>query len=188
MLPPEKLNKRCINMTTKMRSKAGILILAIFLVSTAFMPTASAYVSRSDSGSDSNTRNLGGSPMTLNSYFHGIRTDYVSHQVFVGDGTTRAKWYGSNPYRANKITLKSKVKFTGVSISLGIPAGVGFSASGSTATYTGTWSNVHGTVSHTYQNLRADGLGIFDEDQSDSATFRFGSTDYTLNTHVDLDA
>ncbi|PAV12770.1 hypothetical protein ASJ81_05720 [Methanosarcina spelaei] len=162
--------------------------MAIFLVSTAFMPTASAYVSREDSGSDSDSMYLGASPMTLNSYFHGIRTDYVTHQVFVGDGTTQATWYSSSPYYANRVTLNSQVSFSGVTISLSLPSGAGFSSSGSTATYTGIWNNVHGAVTHTYQNLQADGLGIFDEDQSDSATFRFGSTDYTVNTHIDLDA
>lgn len=174
-------------MTTKMKLRTGILILSIFLVSAAFVSTASAYSSVEHWGDDLDIMYRGSSQMTLSSYFHGIRTDYITNQVFVGDGTTEAQWWGSSPANADKITLTSTVTFSGMYISISLPAGAGFSSSGSSAVYTGTWYN-EDEVTHIYQNLEAQGLNIYDEDQYDSATFRFSNTDYTLNTHIDLDA
>jgi len=138
------------------------------------------YVTREDSGSASATRNLLGSYIEGQSYFHGARTDYITSQEFIGDGNTKGYWWGSNPYYANLITLA-------ISVSISVPAGLGFSTSGDTATYSGTWSNAW-SVQHYYNNLDGTGLSIYDEDQNDGETFRFGSTDYTLYTHVDLDA
>lgn len=145
------------------------------------------YVSREDSGTDTSTKNVFDSYIKGETYFHGIRTDYITSQEFIGDGHTKAWWWGSDPYYADRITLNSKVKTTGVTVSISIPPGMGFSVSGDTATYSGQWNNVW-SVTHYYQDLTATGLSIYDEDQNDSETFRFGSTDHTLYTHVDLDA
>ncbi|MDY0388197.1 MAG: hypothetical protein RBT65_13970 [Methanolobus sp.] len=145
------------------------------------------YVTREDSGSDTSTRDLYDSYLEGETYFHGHRTDYVISQEFVGDGHTKAKWYGSNPYYADKITLDSQVKTRGVSVSLSIPLSAGFSISGDTATYSGEWDDAW-SVAHYYQDLEATALSITDEDQNDAEKFRFGTQDYILNTHVDLDA
>jgi len=145
------------------------------------------YVTREDSGSASATRNLLGSYIEGQSYFHGARTDYVISQEFIGDGNTKGYWWGLNPYYADLITLASSVKLTGISVSISVPAGIGFSTSGDTATYSGTWSDAW-SAQHYYSNLDGTGLSIFDEDQNDAETFRFSGTDYTLYTHVDLDA
>lgn len=145
------------------------------------------YVTREDSDSARATRNVLSSYIEGNSYFHGARTDYITSQEFIGDGYTNGYWWGSNPYYANLITLASSIKLSGISVSISVPAGLGFSTSGDTATYSGTWSNAW-SVQHYYNNLDGTGLSIYDEDQNDGETFRFGSTDYTLYTHVDLDA
>ncbi|KKG79468.1 hypothetical protein [Methanosarcina mazei] len=139
----------------------------------------------STSGTDTARRNLLGSYIKGDTYFHGtMETGLTIPVTFTGDGYTKGRWYGTgNP---NKIKLGSDVKITGVSVSISYPSGAGFSLSGDTVTYSGEWNNVAG-AQHYYDNLKATSwVSITDQDQNDAETFRFGTSDYTLYTHVDL--
>ena len=75
---------------------------------------------------------------------------------------------------------------SGISVTVSAPPSVGFSISGNTATYSGSWDNEY-WATHYYSNLQAtSSIALTDYDQYDSQTFRFGNVDYTLYTHVDL--
>jgi hypothetical protein len=140
-----------------------------------------------ESGTDSATKNLLGSYIEGETYFHGIRTGLTGTK-FTGDGHTKGWWWGDEPWTADKLQLDSVIVIRGLGdVSLSIPPGAGFSISGNTATYSGTWYDEWGAV-HYYENLEATSLiAIVDEDQNDAETFRFGNEDHTLYTHVDLD-
>lgn len=103
-------------------------------------------------------------------------------------GSQKAYWYGTNPYNANRITLNSRITATGIGASLSF-MGVsgGFTpTSGNSASYTGVWNNVW-NVQHSYSNFRATSwAGMPGISQSDSSTFRFGTSDYTLFTYVNI--
>lgn len=137
------------------------------------------------SGTDTATRNVLGSYIEGESYFHGI-LESGWKVTFAGDGHTIGWWWGSNPWNTDKLQLDSEIVISGVSVSLSIPPGAGFSISGNRATYSGTWDDVW-WAAHYYDNLEAESwVAITDQDQNDAETFRFGCIDYTLYTHVDL--
>ena len=136
------------------------------------------------SGTDIATKDILGSQIEGETYFHGIR--HWSGTKFTADGHTKSYWWGLDPFVADTIQLDSEVVISGISVSLSIPPGAGFSISGNTATYSGTWDD-EWCAAHYYENLEATSIGIIDEDQNDAETFRFDNEDHTLHTHVDLD-
>ena len=139
-----------------------------------------------ESGTDNETKNFLGSYIEGETYFHGIRTGLTGTK-FTGDGHTKGWWWGTEPFEADKLQLNSEVVIRGISVSLSIPPGAGFSTSGNTATYSGTWNDTWWAV-HYYEDLEATSpIAITDEDQNDAETFRFGNEDHTLYTNVDLD-
>ena len=137
-----------------------------------------------ESGTDTATKDILGSYIEGETYFHGIR--HWTGTKFTGDGHTKSNWYGSDPWVADKLQLNSEVVISGISVSFSVPSGAGFSISGNTATYSGTWDDEWWAV-HYYENLEATGIALIDEDQNDGETFRFDNEDHTLYTHVDLD-
>jgi len=137
------------------------------------------------SGTDIATKDVLGSYIEGKTYFHGIVESGIK-ATFTGDGYTKGYWWGSDPYNADRITLTSKVVVSGISVTISVPPSAGFSVSGNTATYSGSWDNVW-WAAHYYDNLVAESyVALVDFDQYDSETFRFGNVDYTLYTHVDL--
>jgi hypothetical protein len=139
-----------------------------------------------NSGTDTATKNILGSYIEGETYFHGILESGLTTVTFTGDGHTKGWWWGSNPWNADRLTLDSEVVITGISVSISVPPGAGFSVSGNTATYSGTWDDVW-WAAHYYENLEATShIAITDQDQNDAETFRFGNEDHTLYTHVDL--
>ncbi len=145
----------------------------------------SVTTTQSNSGTDTARRDISGSYIQGTTYFHGtMETGLTIPVTFTGDGYTKGRWYGTG--NANKIRLNSNVVITGVSLTISYPPGAGFSLSGNTVTYSGEWNNVP-AVQHYYDNLKATSwVSITDQDQNDAETFRFGTSDYTLYTHVDL--
>lgn len=139
----------------------------------------------SNSGTDTARRDILGSYIQGNTYFHGtMETGLTIPVTFTGDGYTKGRWYGTG--NANKIRLDSSVTITGVSVTISYPPSAGFSLSGNTVTYAGEWNNVP-SAQHYYDNLKATSwVALTDQDQNDAATFRFGTSDYTLYTHVDI--
>ncbi|NBI27453.1 hypothetical protein [Chengkuizengella marina] len=92
-------------------------------------------------------------------------------------GDSRGAWLGSNPFNADKVTLADSISFTGVTVSVSVPASAGFSVSGSTASWTDSVNNTW-QMNHYYNNISATGFDIY-VSQSTSATFKFGSSFYT---------
>lgn len=118
------------------------------------------------------------------SYMHGILEQDFYGYTYYGDGYTRADWDGSST--PERIIQESVITIKGLSVSLSIPASVGFSIVGNTFVYDADYDGQR-DVTHTYTGLKAETAYAFtDYDQDDEQQFRFASTSYTLTTHIDL--
>ncbi|VVB56115.1 Uncharacterised protein [uncultured archaeon] len=137
------------------------------------------------SKSNTYSQNVLGSSIEGRTYAHGVQQSGWQ-ATYTGDGYTKGYWWGSNPYYADRITLGSQVVVHGISVTVSVPPSIGFSVSGDTATYSGSWDNEWAAI-HYYNNLvGTSNWALTGSDQYDSETFRFGNTDYTLYTHVAL--
>jgi hypothetical protein len=134
-------------------------------------------------GTDYNTMNVGSSYVEGKTYFHGIRETGATTVTFTGDGYNRGKWYGSG--NADRIALDTSVVVSGVYVSISVPFGAGFTVSGNTASFGDAYTNTKQGY-HAYNNLEASGSWLYDFDQNDGQSFRFGSSTYRTHTHVDL--
>ena len=136
------------------------------------------------SGSDRYTKDVLGSYIEGNTYFHGVTSSGVK-ATFVGDGSLRAEWHGDES-DIDRITLGSQIVITGVLVTVTVPPSVGFTVNGNTATYSGSWDD-EAWVTHYFENVKGESWTIlYDYDVYDSETFRFGNEDHTIYTHVDL--
>jgi hypothetical protein len=100
------------------------------------------------------------------------------------DGSSYAKWLGSTPWNASKITLTDALHTDGIAVSVSIPPGGSFSGSGSDATYTNSVSNSW-QISHTFYNIHFSCLICYGVRHTATATFQFGTKFYTIQTHDD---
>lgn len=105
-----------------------------------------------------------------------IDWDYIrSSQI---SGNSRARWYGYNPYNADKITLTDKITFAGIVVSV--------SASGpnwSTTTQSASWTaseNNNWMIDHIYSRVSCVGYDVYIK-QVSTGDFKFGTTYYTTS-------
>lgn len=95
------------------------------------------------------------------------------------DGSSMGAWMGANPYNADKVTLGDSYSFSGLAISVKVPAGAGFSISGTSASWSDSITN-NWLMFHQYSGIGYSGYGLHFR-QDTSATFKFGYRFYTVN-------
>ncbi len=145
--------------------------------------TTKGTITLDDYGFDTYTTSVGGSNVEGKTYFHGVRETELTEVVFTGNGYNRGKWYGSGD--VDEITLDTSVVISGMSVSLSVPAGFTVSGSGNTASFGDEYEDTAYAI-HVYENLEASGSWLYDFDQNDGQSFKFGSSTYRTHTHVDL--
>ena len=104
------------------------------------------------------------------------------------NGDVVTNWQGSSPYYADKITLTSQVSASGIGVSFSmLGAGAGYQdIGGNTFRYSDFWTNAY-AVAHRYSNFFASSWAVVPSvAESDSGTFRFSYSDYTVNTYVSV--
>lgn len=104
------------------------------------------------------------------------------------NGNLVSNWQGSSPYYADKITLSSLISASGVGVSISMPGGsMGYQdIGGNRLQYSDYWTNAY-AVSHSYSNFLAQSWATVPSiAESDSGTFRFSYSDYTVNTYVSV--
>ena len=104
------------------------------------------------------------------------------------NGNLVTNWQGSSPYYADKITLTSQVTASGLGVSFGMQgASAGYQdIGGNTLRYSDFWTSAY-AVTHSYSNFQARSWSVVPTiSESDSGTFRFSYSDYTVNTYVSV--
>ena len=141
------------------------------------------------SGSNSATLPLFGSSIWQRTQISGTKDGgWTSPYTKTINGNLVSNWQGNNPYYANKITLSSLISASGVGVSIGMPGGsMGYQdIGGNRLQYSDYWTNAY-AVSHSYSNFLAQSWATVPSvAESDSGTFRFSYSDYTVNTYVSV--
>jgi hypothetical protein len=94
-------------------------------------------------------------------------------------GTSHAYWFGSSPINAKSVKLTDQWHMDGIGITLGFPASAGFSASGTTISWTtsvsNNWHNDHDFVNIWFKTIIPTG-------QWEQATgaLTFGASSYNI--------
>jgi hypothetical protein len=139
------------------------------------------------SGSNTATMPLFGSSIWQRTQVSGTKEVGLPSTKTV-NGNIVTNWQGSSPYYADKITLTSQVSASGVGVSFSIlGAGAGYQdIGGNTFRYSDFWTNAY-AVTHSYSNFQASSWAVVPSiGESDSGTFRFSYSDYTVNTYVSV--
>ncbi len=97
-------------------------------------------------------------------------------------GSSYAKWYGSTPFNASLIVLTDQLHTDGIAVSISLPPG--FSGGGTDGSYTTQVSN-NWQISHSFSNIYFSCFVCYGVRHTASATFTFGSKNYTIQTHDD---
>ncbi|SHK58910.1 hypothetical protein [Paramaledivibacter caminithermalis] len=92
------------------------------------------------------------------------------------NGTSKAKWMGSNPVNCDNIKLEDSFTITGVAVS--ITLGSDWSVTGGLTSKTGTWSKDYDDewiITHNYSNLDFNGYELYIK-QKARGYYTFGTT------------
>jgi hypothetical protein len=139
------------------------------------------------SGTNSATMPVLGSSIWQRTQVSGTKViDFLSTKTVNGNLVTN--WQGSTPYFADKITLTSQVTASGLDVSFSmLGASAGYQdIGGNTLRYSDYWTNAY-AVTHSYSNFQAQSWTVVPSiSESDSGTFRFSYSDYTVNTYVSV--
>ncbi|MDD5143113.1 hypothetical protein [Methanoregula sp.] len=141
------------------------------------------------SGSNTATMPLFGSSIWQRTQVSGTKDGgWISPYTKTINGNLVSNWQGSSPYYADKITLSSLISASGVGVSISMPGGsMGYQdIGGNRLSYSDYWTTAY-AVSHSYSNFLAQSWATVPSvAESDSGTFRFSYSDYTVNTYVSV--
>lgn len=124
----------------------------------------------------------GGSSGPIKVYFSSSDPYTIPETRVTFNGSSYAKWLGSTPYNATKVTDTDTWKASGIAVSISLPPGIGFSGSGDTATWTTSVSN-NWQINHYFNNVQFNAFDIWAIDEYVSGTFQFGTSFWRIDAH-----
>lgn len=87
-------------------------------------------------------------------------------------GNSNTQWWGCCPWNANSVTLSDSFMVSGIAVSVSLPPSVGFSGSGSNASYSTTNSN-NWINSHQYSGVDFNAFDLYSVGQNTCSSMQF---------------